>query len=167
MIPLTMDFAHLGPIALRLGAATGVGAAIGLNRHLRHHPAGLRTHAVVALGAALATLLALSLTDSPADLAAAASRTMQGILTGIGFVGAGVVLHRNDAVGVHGLTTAASIWLVAILGIACGAGLVTPVVVAVVLVFLVFSLGGPVERLCYRVLKAESEPTGKPPGADG
>lgn len=163
MIPLSMDFGHLGPIALRLGTATGVGAAIGLNRHLRHHPAGLRTHAVVSLGAALATLLALSLTDNLPDLAAAVTRTMQGILTGIGFVGAGVVLHRNDAVGVHGLTTAASIWLVAILGIACGAGLMVPVVVVVVLVFLVFMLGGPVERFCFRVLKPRSEPTSKPP----
>jgi len=158
MIPLTMDLAHLGPIALRLGAATGVGAAIGLNRHLRNHPAGLRTHAVVALGAALATLLGLSLSDNPSDLAAATSRTMQGILTGIGFVGAGVVLHRNDATGVHGLTTAASIWLVAILGVGCGAGLVAPVLAAVVLVFLVLMLGGPVERFCFRTFKPGSRP---------
>jgi putative Mg2+ transporter-C (MgtC) family protein len=158
MTGLSLDFSNLGPITLRLGAATGIGAAIGLNRHLRNHPAGLRTHAVVALGAATAMLISLSLTENSSDLAAAASRTMQGILTGIGFVGAGVVLHRNDAVGVHGLTSAASIWLVAILGIACGAGLVAPVLVATVLVFLVLLLGGPIEAVCLRLFKTPSGP---------
>jgi putative Mg2+ transporter-C (MgtC) family protein len=146
MAGLVIELTGVGEIAARLGAATGLGALIGINRRVRHHPAGLRTHALVALGAATATAIGFSLGPTPADQAAAASRIIQGILTGIGFVGAGVVLHRNDPVGVHGLTTAASIWLVAILGIACGAGLLTPALVAFALVFLVLLVGGPVEH---------------------
>ena len=136
----------IGPIVARLGIATSLGALIGLNRHVRHHPAGLRTHAIVALGAATVTLLSVSLGENSPDRAATVSRTIQGILTGIGFVGAGVVLHRGDQMGVHGLTTAASIWLVSILGIACGSGMIEPALVAFALVFVVFILGGPIER---------------------
>ena len=147
---LVINLSEIGPITARLGLATALGAVVGLNRHLRHHPAGLRTHAVVALGAATVTLISATLGDASPDRTAAISRTIQGILTGIGFVGAGVVLHRNDPAGVHGLTTAASIWLVAILGIACGAGLVGPALVGFGLVFLVFILGGPIERSCAR-----------------
>jgi putative Mg2+ transporter-C (MgtC) family protein len=103
----------------------------------------------VALGAATVTLIGFQLGDTPADRSAAASRIMQGVLTGIGFVGAGVVLHRNDPVGVHGLTTAASIWLVAILGIACGSGYVAPALIAFVLVFVILLVGGPLERFVH------------------
>jgi len=131
MTGLDLDLSQIGPIAARLGAATALGALVGLNRHLRRHPAGLRTHAVVALGAAAVTLTSITVAAGSADPTGAISRTIQGILTGIGFVGAGVVLHRNDASGVHGLTTAASVWLVAIV---------------------VFTVGGPIERACVRLL---------------
>jgi putative Mg2+ transporter-C (MgtC) family protein len=164
MTGLVIDLASLGATAARLGTATALGALIGLNRRVRHHPAGLRTHALVALGAATATAIGFSLGASPADQAAAASRIIQGILTGIGFVGAGVVLHRNDPVGVHGLTTAASIWLVAILGIACGAGLVTPALVAFALVFLVLMVGGPIERFFEERHTRRRDPERRPTG---
>jgi putative Mg2+ transporter-C (MgtC) family protein len=150
-------------IALRLSAATIVGGVIGLNRELKHQSAGLRTHALVALGAALATSLA---TWSP-DIAAALhgdamSRIIQGIITGIGFIGAGVILRTDDGRAVHGLTTAASIWLAACLGCACGAGAwaVTSVAFGWVLLILIF--GEPLERWAIRKLEPRPDDR-KPP----
>lgn len=135
----------------RLALATLLGAIVGANRELQQKPAGLRTHALVALGAALAALTGLHLT-APAELGdtAAVSRVLQGIVAGVGFIGAGVILHRNDPKGVHGLTTAASIWVVASVGVAAGLGLWRIAVAAVVLALLVFTVGGPADRALHR-----------------
>ena len=86
-------------------------------------PAGLRTLALVGLSAALATLLGIELasTGRIADIGAV-TRVIQGVLTGIGFLGAGVIFRGEDGKKVTGLTTAATIWVVACLGMACGAG---------------------------------------------
>jgi putative Mg2+ transporter-C (MgtC) family protein len=140
-------------VALRFAVAVLVGGSIGLNRDLRGKPAGVRTHALVSLGAALVTVVA----SENADVAAA-SRVMQGIITGIGFIGAGVILHRNSGKSVRGLTTAATIWFVATLGIACGAAEWVPVGLGTGLTLLVLVVGGPVERLFHRV-------AGRPPDA--
>src|SRR5438477_3708370 len=105
--------------ALRLMAATAVGALIGLNREMRGKPAGLRTHSLVTLGAALMTLCGVYL--SVGEDANATSRVLQGIITGIGFLGVGVII-RDNAGHVRGLTTAATIWMAAALGIVCGIG---------------------------------------------
>jgi len=104
----------------RLLLATLFGAVIGLNREREGKPAGLRTHSLVSLGAATLTVVALLLQGSDA---AAPGRVLQGIVAGVGFIGAGVILHRQDARGVEGLTTAAAIWIVAAIGVATGAGL--------------------------------------------
>jgi putative Mg2+ transporter-C (MgtC) family protein len=136
----------VGDAVLRLGAAALVGGAIGLNRDLRGKPAGVRTHALVGLGSALATSILSDRSDP-----AAVSRVIQGIITGIGFLGAGVILHRDGSRTVRGLTTAASIWVVATLGIACGAAQWALVVVGTVLTLLVLLLGGPFERLVHRL----------------
>src|SRR5258706_14995892 len=105
-------------VILRLFAAALVGSTIGLDREVRRKPAGMRTHALVALGAALVTLVVVRF--SPAtDHIDAVSRAIQGIIAGVGFLGGGAVLkawHQR----VHRLTTAASIWLGAPLGIARG-----------------------------------------------
>src|SRR4029077_864175 len=106
-------------IALRFGAAVVVGGAIGLTRALRGKPAGVRTHALVSLGSAVVTVVAATVA-APALDTAAVSRVMQGIITGIGFLGAGGILHEESGRRVRGLTTAATIWIVAALGIACG-----------------------------------------------
>jgi len=109
-------------VVLRLLAATGIGGAIGLNRELTRKPAGLRTHALVALGAALATVSALQLGDATGvSHGDAASRVIQGIVAGIGFIGGGVILHTENR-NVVGLTTAATIWVAAALGISCAVG---------------------------------------------
>src|SRR4051812_41628340 len=104
----------------RLVLAMALGAAVGVNRELRQKPAGLRTHALVALGAALLTMIGLAL--SAADITAP-GRILQGIVAGVGFIGGGAILRLDDAKGVHGLSTAASIWIVAATGIAVGCGL--------------------------------------------
>src|SRR3954453_9251045 len=89
-------------IIVRLGAAIVIGGVIGLNRDLHHKPTGVRTLALVALGSALAVLAVAH--DPQADI----SRVIQGVITGVGFIGAGVILHRPTEKRVHGLTTAAA-----------------------------------------------------------
>ena len=129
-------------IVWRLLLATLCGGIIGFNREMWNKPAGLRTHALVALGAALITLVSLLLTlPGPSDLAAP-GRVLQGLLAGIGFIGGGVILHRERSGQVEGLTTAASILVVATVGAGVGAGLWRTALVAVALAFLVLSVGG-------------------------
>jgi putative Mg2+ transporter-C (MgtC) family protein len=130
---------------LRLTAAAAAGAAIGLNRDLHGKPAGVRTMAIVALGSALIVLTSLHL--GPASDGAAVSRVMQGIITGIGFLGGGVILRDVSGGKVRGLTTAAVIWLTACFGAACGAGAWSLVVTAAVLMTVILAFGRMLERL--------------------
>ena len=99
--------ADLAALALRLALATFLGAAVGLNREMSLKPAGLRTHALVSLGAALLTYVGLQFGRPGSDLAAA-SRIVQGLVAGVGFIGGGAILHHAGDRPVHGLTTAAS-----------------------------------------------------------
>jgi putative Mg2+ transporter-C (MgtC) family protein len=131
-------------IAIRLGAALVVGGALGLNRDLHGKPTGLRTLSLVALGAALAVMAVTRVGDINA-----VSRVIQGVLTGIGFLGAGVIV-RADGVHVHGLTTAACTWLTACVGVVCAVAEWQVIFVGVPLVFAVLHLGGPVERAIHR-----------------
>lgn len=146
--------------ALRLGAATLVGALIGLNRDLHGKPAGLRTHALVALGSALIVLTS-SLLPGAVDfhIADAQSRVIQGLITGIGFLGAGVILHEPGKGRIQGLTTAAAIWVAALFGAACGAGQYAPVAIAAVLLALVLVFGGRFEHRIHRWLRPPQLPT--------
>src|SRR5213082_3013619 len=107
-------------VILRLFVAAAIGACIGLDREVRRKPAGMRTHALVALGSALVTLVVVRF-DPMSLHVDAISRAIQGIIAGVGFLGGGAILKAEHEM-VHGLTTAASIWLVASLGIACGTG---------------------------------------------
>jgi len=107
-----------GEVFLRLAAAVGAGALIGLNRELRRKPAGLRTLALVSLGSAVFILETLDPTRGA--YADGTARVIQGIVTGVGFLGAGSIMRGTDDESVRGLTTAASIWLAAAAGIACG-----------------------------------------------
>lgn len=128
----------LPQLTLRLGCAMFFGAVLGLNRGLRQKPAGMRTHALVALGAAYATWMVLKLSGGDPI---AVSRVMQGTITGIGFIGAGVIMHNEEQGRVAGLTTAASVWMATILGLGCGAGMIidTAVALAMALVLLLIS----------------------------
>ena len=131
--------------ALRLGAATLIGGALGLNRDLHAKPTGIRTLSLVGLGSALAVMAVASNGDVNA-----VSRVIQGVLTGIGFLGAGVIVRNVDGQGIHGLTTAACTWLTACIGVACGVAEWRIVLVSVPLVFAVLMLGGPLERALHR-----------------
>lgn len=117
-------FAVLGRLAL----AALMGGIIGLERELDHKPAGLRTHMLVSLGAALFVLIGVQ-TGVLRFNADGLSRLMQGLITGVGFLGAGeiVAVHRKDDsdVRVQGLTSAAAVWVSAALGTAAGCGLWT------------------------------------------
>jgi putative Mg2+ transporter-C (MgtC) family protein len=142
-----------GEIAVRLGAAIILGSALGLNRELHGKPAGLRTHALVSLGAAVATVISLGFPGESKSIDPnAIGRVLQGILTGIGFLGAGVIL-RDPNGHVTGLTTAATIWICAVLGTACGLGYWSVLGIAVGLTIIALAFGGPVEQLAERVFK--------------
>lgn len=109
----------------RLGAAVLVAALVGFEREWRRKPAGLRTHMMVSLGAATFTLVSMELYQAIAhsgnDVASVdPTRLVQGIIGGIGFLGAGSIVRGGGSV--EGLTTAGSVWLVGALGVACGAG---------------------------------------------
>jgi len=106
-----------GEVFIRLGAAVAAGALIGLDRELRRKPAGLRTLALVSLGSALFVLETLAAAGAYTD---ATSRVIQGVVTGVGFLGAGSIMRSADEESVRGLTTAASIWIAAATGVACG-----------------------------------------------
>ena len=143
------DVRHLmtwSEVALRLGAATLMGAAIGINRGRSGKPAGLRTQALVTLGSAtvMVAMFELATVGSEFDTGAI-SRVVQGVLTGIGFLGGGVILRDRAHHRVEGLTTAASIWVSAALGLACGAGLWRLALLALVLSLLVLKVGLAVE----------------------
>lgn len=109
-------------IAVRLLCALLVGAAIGLERELTHHPAGLRTHMLVALGASAVMLIGqlVFAQYSPLGVLPDPARMAAQVVAGVGFLGAGTIMREGNAV--HGLTTAASVWTVACLGLAVGAG---------------------------------------------
>jgi putative Mg2+ transporter-C (MgtC) family protein len=128
-------------LTLRLLAAAGLGAVIGLEREYRHKPAGLRTNIMIALGSALFTIISIELAGSGGTV----DRVAAQIVTGVGFLGGGAILKSNDEI-VHGLTTAASIWLVASLGIACGAGQWIIAIIALAIALLVLVAGNAAEK---------------------
>ena len=114
---------HEIDVLLRLLAAVAVGLVIGFNRDMQQKQLGMRTLAMVSLGAAIVTIATLEHGNAMGYGPDAESRVVQGIiqgiLTGIGFIGAGVILHDVKSQQVYGLTTAATVWVTAALGIAC------------------------------------------------
>ena len=135
-------------IALRLTVAAVCGIAIGVNRDLAQKPIGMRTLALVALGAAIVTVAAIEV-PGMSENADAMSRIVQGliqgIMAGIGFIGAGVVLRNPQEHTVEGLTTSATVWATAALGIAAGLAAWTVVVVGVVLALILLIVVGWLE----------------------
>lgn len=128
---------------MRLGAATAAGMAIGVNRDLTRKPIGMRTLALVSLGAAAVTISAIQFSfmdNHPDALSRVVQGVIQGIMAGISFIGAGVILRDHKAGEVTGLTTAATVWVTAALGIACGLG--AWVIVTATLALALFVLAG-------------------------
>ncbi|MEJ1938854.1 MgtC/SapB family protein, partial [Nostoc sp. NIES-2111] len=140
------DFLQL---IFRLFLALLIGAIIGLERQLRHKPAGLRTHMLVSFGSAVFVLIPLQLTtiQSHPEMI---SRVIQGIASGVGFLGAGEIVRESSQesqrLEIHGLTSAAAIWVSASLGIAAGCGLWQMGLVGAIITFAILNLFKKLER---------------------
>ncbi|MEN7526923.1 MULTISPECIES: MgtC/SapB family protein [unclassified Cupriavidus] len=120
------NVSELTKILVRLTLACLLGGLIGWERESAGKAAGLRTHMLVAMGAALFVLVPLLAGTPLADM----SRVLQGLIAGIGFLGAGAIIKHTDEKEIRGLTTAASIWTVAAIGVACGLGRESTAVIA-------------------------------------
>src|SRR5712692_4999924 len=131
-------------IAVRLGVATSVGVLLGLNRDLHGKSTGVRTLGLVCLGSALAVLSIHAATGTEE------SRVIQGIVTGVGFLGAGVIIRSEKGHHVHGLTTAACVWVTACIGAACAVAEWQIVVLGAALVLVILVFGGPFEKAIDR-----------------
>ena len=130
---------------IRLFLATFFGGLIGLEREIHGKVAGLRTHSLVSLGSALMMVVSIDIYAAYRGLAEVdPSRIAAQVVSGIGFLGAGAII-RFPA-GITGLTTAASLWVVAGIGLACGAGFLKPALVALVLVLVVLVIFAQVGR---------------------
>jgi len=142
-----------GEVTLRLLAAAALGAAVGLERELREREAGLRTHMLVSVGSALFTLASAYgfhefLTAGGNIVRADPTRIAAQIVTGIGFIGAGAIVRHG--LSVRGVTTAATLWVVAAIGLACGAGYYDAAAITTGIV--VLSLW-PLRILAFRIIE--------------
>ena len=130
------DRRRLAVILIRVLAAMLLGAIVGLQRERVGKPAGLRTHMLVCIGTAV-VVLACSAAGMSTD---ALSRVVQGIVTGIGFVGAGSILKLSQQREIKGLTTAAGLWMTAAIGVSVGLGAIGLAVIGTILMVIVLSL---------------------------
>ena len=135
------DLADLVRIFGRLTVALIIGAAVGLQRSITHKPAGVRTHMLVALGTALLLVTASDAGLSNSDL----SRIVQGIITGIGFLGGGAILKLTQEHEIHGLTSAAGIWLTAGASAAAGLGQISAALIGLAMGIVVLRVVGHAE----------------------
>jgi putative Mg2+ transporter-C (MgtC) family protein len=143
-------------LAIRIALALLAGTAVGINRDLFGKPTGVRLHALVAVGSAVAVLCGLE-----SDPTSGASRVIQGIVGGIGFLGAGVIMHgaamvdpadrksRLHRFDIQHMTTAAAIWLTAALGIAAGLGHWRLLVLATLAAVIILVVGLPIDRALF------------------
>lgn len=132
------DRGHLAIVLIRTITAVLLGGIVGIQREKVGKPAGLRTHMLVCLGTAVVVLGCSGIGMDMDGL----SRVIQGIVTGIGFIGAGTILKLTDQREIQGLTTAAGLWMTAAIGVAVGLGALGIAVIATVLMVIVLSLQG-------------------------
>ena len=133
---------QLAQVLLRLVVAAFVGGLVGIQRERAGKPAGVRTHILVCLGTAVVVVACAGM---GMDLNAQ-SRVIQGIVTGIGFVGAGSILKLSEEHQIRGLTTAAGLWVTATIGVACGGGEIGLALISGVLTVIVLALAGVLEK---------------------
>jgi putative Mg2+ transporter-C (MgtC) family protein len=136
------DGQQLARVVVRLVASAALGAIVGIQREQTGKPAGLRTHMLVCLGATLFVLVPLEI-GVGAD---AVGRVVQGVATGIGFIGGGAILKLSAEREVRGLTSAAGIWMTAAAGVAVGLGRLATAAMAILLTWIVLAIIGRVER---------------------
>ncbi|HEY0051447.1 MAG TPA: MgtC/SapB family protein [Pyrinomonadaceae bacterium] len=135
------DSRQLVHVVIRLIAATLLGAFIGIQRERVGKPAGLRTHILVTLGTCVFVLSGSGYGMSSDGL----SRVIQGVVTGIGFIGAGSILKLNEERDIQGLTTAAGVWMAAAIGVAVGLGALGLAILSTVLTLLILTMVGKIE----------------------
>lgn len=146
---IVAEFSDLGSAAeitqlvVRLLLAALLGGVLGLQREQQGKPAGLRTHMLVASASSLIVVVSLQYGMDDDALA----RVLQGLLAGVGFVCAGAILKLEKEEQVHGLTTAASVWITAAIGVAAGLGREMTAALSTVLVLGILALEGPIRRL--------------------
>jgi putative Mg2+ transporter-C (MgtC) family protein len=140
------DATQVAQVLVRLLAAALFGAIVGIQRGHAGKPAGVRTHMLVALGAALLVVASIESGVSENDL----SRVIQGIATGIGFIGAGAILKLSEEREITGLTTAAGIWLTAAAGVSAGLGRWGAAALAVALTWIILAVLGRIETRMER-----------------
>ena len=126
-------------VVIKLIAATLLGAAVGFQRERAGKPAGLRTHILVTLGTAVFVLACSGVGMSSDGL----SRVIQGIVTGIGFIGAGSILKLDEERDIQGLTTAAGVWMTAAIGVAVGLGSLGVALLSTLFTLIILALAGP------------------------
>lgn len=151
-------------VLIRLLAAFAIGSVLGLDRDLHNKAAGVRTIGIVCIASAMIVMAAGGFGPGQPGFSEVA-RIIQGILTGVGFLGAGVIVHSRARGEVHGLTTAAVIWLAAGFGVLCGIGAWMEVVVGLALVFVLLAFGGPAERWVHRTLRSPRGDDNDTPGS--
>ncbi len=129
-------------LVVRLGAAALLGACIGLEREVKDHPAGLRTHMLVALAASLSTVVAIDLASRLEGLGTGFGidplRAIEAVTTGVAFVAAGAIIRAGDKI--RNLTTGAGLWAVGAIGLACGAGYIGLAAVATAAALMILTL---------------------------
>jgi putative Mg2+ transporter-C (MgtC) family protein len=135
------DARQLVHVLIRLVAATLLGAVVGMQREKAHKPAGLRTHLLVSLGTAVFVLSCSGVGMASESL----SRVIQGIVTGVGFIGAGSILKLSEEGEIKGLTTAAGIWMTAAIGVAVGLGSLGVALLSTVFTVIILAFAGPFE----------------------
>ena len=132
------NFGQIERVLLRVIAATLLGAVVGFERERAGKPAGFRTHILVSLGTAIVVLACAGSQMSMDGL----SRVIQGIVTGIGFIGAGSILKLDQERHIQGLTTAAGLWMTAAIGVACGLGTIGLALIATVMTLRIVGSSG-------------------------
>ena len=137
-IPTWEQFAR---VVIRLLFSAALGAVVGIQREHSGKPAGLRTHMLVALGSTLFVLVPLETGMQLADT----SRVVQGIATGIGFIGAGAILKLASEREVLGITTAAGIWMTAAAGVAVGTGRLGIAAISIAFTWIILAIVGRIE----------------------
>ena len=147
------DARQLAQALIRLTAATLLGAVVGFQRERAGKPAGLRTHMLVTLGT---TVFVLSCSGAGMSMEGL-SRVIQGVVTGIGFIGAGSILKLSEERDIKGITTAAGVWMTAAVGVAVGLGSIGVAILSTVFTLLILSLATRFERRVDERRAAEAE----------
>lgn len=139
-----------GVVVLRVLGATFCGAMVGLDREMRNKRAGLKTHVLVCLGAALCMIVSECIILGREDVTTDATRVAANVVTGVGFLCAATLINRGNG-SLHGLTTAAGLWTTAIIGLVCGSGWLEVGLFATAVVLVVFAVLGRVDAQIDRI----------------